>query len=92
MMNPSPVHAPYVSTRWRANVVKVLLIVGAVLSVVSVVAGVLELGLPWLADVEAEDNLGAILFAFSNLGVGLLSILIFLTTVVFFSIWLYRSH
>jgi len=91
-MNPSPVQASYVSPRWRANVVKVLLIAGAVVNAVMLVAEVMEILFPSLAEVETEDNVGAILFAFASLGLALFSIVIFLVTVVFFSIWLYRSY
>src|SRR6185503_20491846 len=92
MMNPSPVHAPYVSARWRSNVVKILLIAGAVVSAVMLMSEVMELLVPSITDVEAEENVAAILFTFFVLGLALFSVLIFFTTVVFFSMWLYRSY
>ena len=91
-MNPSPVRAPYVSARWRATVVKVLLVACAVVSVFAIITDVLSLLFPSLSEIEGEENIGAILFAFAYLGLGLATLLIFLTTVVFFSVWLYRSY
>jgi len=91
-MNPSPYRAPFKSAHLRATIVKILLIVGAAAAGLSLLADALSLAFPPLAeDQELADNpLGAIL-VFIILLLSFLELIIYVTTVVFFSIWLYRA-
>jgi Domain of unknown function (DUF4328) len=90
-MNPSPYPAPFSSAHVRANIVKILLIVGAVATGLSLVAESLSLVFPPLTDdQELSDNpmglaIGLIIFL-----VAIVELVIYLATVVFFCVWLYR--
>ncbi len=90
----SPAPLPrYVPTSSRANIVTVLLIVGAVLSVVSSIISLSELIFPGalFGDEESTDPL-KLAIALLVLGIGLLTIIVYIATVVFFLMWLYRAH
>lgn len=91
-MNPSPYPAPFTSAHIRARIVKILLIVGAVLSVFSFSAEVLSLSFPLLGDdQEVGDNpIGAALMLLILL-LAVLELLIYVSTVIFFCVWLYRA-
>lgn len=90
-MNPSPYPAPFTSAHGRARIVKILLIVGAIATGMSLLAETLSLAFPFTDDQELGDNpMGAavmlIVFLFA-----LLELVIYVTTVVFFCVWLYRA-
>ena len=94
-MNPSPYPAPattFTSAHVRARIVKILLIVGAVLSVISFFAESLSLAFPPLGDEqELGDNpIGAAIMLLIFL-LAVLEILIYLVTAIFFCVWLYRA-
>ena len=91
-MNPSPYRAPFKSAHLRATIVKILLIVGAAAAGLSLLAEALSLVFPPLAeDQELGDNpLGAVLVLLILL-LSFLELIIYVTTVVFFLIWLYRA-
>lgn len=90
-MNPSPYPAPFASAHVRARVVKILLIVGAIVSGISLFAEALSLGFPLSDDQELGDNpIGAAIVIFLFL-VAVLELLIYVSTVVFFCVWLYRA-
>jgi len=90
----SPAPLPrYVPTSSRANIVTILLIVGAVLSVVSSIMSLSELIFPGalFGDEESTDPL-TLALALLALGIGLLTAIVYIATVVFFLMWLYRAH
>ena len=90
-MYPSP--APFTSAHTRANIVKILLIAGAVVTGMSLLAEALSLALPPLTDdQELGDNpmgAGILLVLF---GLSLFELIIYLATIVFFCMWLYRAY
>ncbi len=92
-MNPSPVAARFASAHARARIVKILLIACAVASGMSLVAESLSLAFPPLTDdQELGDNpISAALMALTFL-IAVLDLIIYLTTAVFFLIWLYRAY
>jgi len=83
----------YVPTSSRANIVTVLLIVGAVLSLVSSIISLSELIFPGalFGDEESTDPL-TLAIALLVLGIGLLTAIVYIATVVLFLMWLYRAH
>lgn len=92
-MNPSPYPAPFTSAHLRARIVKILLIVGAVATGISLLAEALSLAFPPLTDdQEFGDNpIGAAIMLIIFL-LALVELIIYLTTVVFFLMWLYRAY
>ena len=92
-MNPSPYPANYTSAHVRARIVKILLTAGAGVAVLSLIAEALSLVFPPVADgQEISDNLmGAAVSIFIVL-LALLDFFIYLATVVFFLMWLYRAY
>src|SRR5678810_863792 len=92
-MNPSPSPAPFTSAHGRASVVKIFLILGAVVTGMSLLAESLSLAFPPLSDdQELEDNLVGAAITISVFLLAILEFIIYLTTVVSFSMWLYRAH
>ena len=90
-MNPTPSPNPFNSAHVRALIVKTLLIVGAVVTGILLVTEVLSLAYP-LTDAQAldENPIGAVVTLLMVL-VGILSLIVYVTTVVFFLMWLYRA-
>lgn len=84
-------HKPYVSAHNRARLITVLLIVGAVISLVTIPSHVLDLYVqPFAEDQEISDNPSGFL-ALALTGVlGLTAIAVYIATVVVFLMWLYR--
>jgi hypothetical protein len=84
-------HRPYVSAHNRARLVTVLLIVGAVISLLTIPSHVLDLYVdPLGEDQEISDNPSGFL-ALALTGVlGLAAIAVYIATVVVFLMWLYR--
>ncbi|MGH9967641.1 MAG: DUF4328 domain-containing protein [Pyrinomonadaceae bacterium] len=83
----------YVSAHSRARVTKALLIAGAIVSAASMLVSVLELLFPPISDDDQlSDNLGGYAIALLQMGLGSLQLLIYVATVVFFLMWLYRSY
>ena len=92
-MNPSPYAAPFTSAHVRAFIVKILLIVGAVVSGMSLLAEALSFAFPPLTeDQELGENLIGAALTFAIFLFALLDLIIYLATVVFFLIWLYRAY
>ena len=83
----------YVSTSFRARIVTVLLIIGAFVSLAATLLAVAELVVPGelFGDGESEDPLTLVLALFA-IGLALLEIVVYIATVVFFLMWLYRSR
>ncbi|MCM3900346.1 MAG: DUF4328 domain-containing protein [Pyrinomonadaceae bacterium] len=82
----------YVSPRLRARLTKALLIVGVIVTTVSMVMGALELVFPAFSDEGEIEDIGGFVVALAQLGVGSLQILIYIATVILFLMWLYRSY
>ena len=92
-MNPSPYPAPYNSAHGRARIVKILLAVGAIATAMSLLCEALSLAFPPLREEqELGDNpIGAVVVLLTAL-VALLEFFIYLVTVIFFLMWLYRAY
>lgn len=91
-MNPSPYPAPFTSAHGRAFIVKILLIIGAVATGISLLTEVLSLTFPLTDDQELADNpLGAAVVLISFL-FAVLELIIYVATIVFFLMWLYRAY
>src|SRR6185369_16058382 len=92
-MNSSVSPAPFNSAHFRASIVKILLAVGAIVTGISLLAEALSLALPPLTeDQELSDNpMGAIIGLVIFL-LALLEFVIYITTVVFFLMWIHRAY
>lgn len=91
-MDPYPYRAAFTSAHIRANIVKILLVVGAIVTGLSMLVEAVSLAIPPLTeDQEPGDNPMALAIGLLMLLVGILSILIYIATVIFFLIWLYRA-
>ena len=91
--NPDTFQRPYVSAHSRARTTSVLLMVGAAVSLASVLLSVLVFVVPDLALPEDEINDPQILLvALLELGLGLMQVVISIATIVVFLMWLYRSY
>ena len=90
---PAPAfQAKYVSTHKRAQIVGILLMVGMALSVISLVFSLIEYAFPELIDFDAETpGAATIVIALLVMGLALLEIGVYIATIVFFLMWLYRS-
>ena len=91
-MNPSP-NSPFTSAHLRARIVKILLIIAAIAAGMSLLTEAVSLAFPPLTEEEelGENPMGAAIMLLMFL-LGVLELMIYLTTVVFFSIWLYRAY
>lgn len=92
-MNPSPYPVPFKSAHVRARIVKILLIVGAIAAGMSFFTEALSFAFPPLTEEqELGDNpAGAVIMLVMFL-IALLELTIYVATVVFFLVWLYRAH
>ena len=85
--------APFSSAHVRANIVKVLLVVGAVVTAVSLLTEALSLAFPPLTeDQELGDNPFGVALALIGFLVAVAELIIYVATVVFFCVWLYRAY
>ncbi|HSE15626.1 MAG TPA: DUF4328 domain-containing protein [Pyrinomonadaceae bacterium] len=98
-MNPSPISTPFISAHdftsghGRATIVKVLLIVGAVATGMSILADALSFVFPPVAeDQEVGENLMGAALMLVTLLLMVLELIIYVTTVVFFCMWLHRVY
>ena len=92
-MNPSPHPAPFTSAHGRARIVKILLIVGVVATGMSLLAEALSLVFPPLAeDQELGDNPIGLVVTLLTFLLAVLDLIIYVATVVFFCVWLYRAY
>ena len=92
-MNPSPFPERFISAHIRANIVKILLIAGAIVAAISLVAEAISLAVPPLTEeTDVTENPLAFVLALIIFLLAVLTVLIYIATVVFFSIWLYRSY
>lgn len=97
-MNPSPYpaptyRAPFTSAHTRAGIVKVLLIIGAVASALLLLSEALTLAIPPIAeDQEVGDNPAGLAIVLIVSLLALLNLAVYVATVIFFAVWLYRSY
>ena len=92
-MNPSPFPAPFSSAHVRANIVKILLIVGAFVTGISLLAEALSLAFPPLRDdQELGDNPMGVALVLIVFLLALIEFFIYVATIVVFLMWLYRAH
>src|SRR5690348_10624252 len=92
-MNPSPTPAPFTSAHTRATITKALLVAGAVIAGLMLVIETLTFVYPLpTEDQELDQNVIGAVLAILLVLVGLLAFVVYLTTVVFFLMWLYRSN
>lgn len=92
-MTPSPYSARFVSAHDRARIVKILLIVGAIATALSLVAEALSLTFPPITEEQelADNPMGAVIVMMVLL-LAVLELIIYLATVVFFCMWLHRAY
>jgi uncharacterized protein DUF4328 len=92
-MNPSPYRAPFTSAHGRALMVKILLVIGAITAGASLLAETLSLAVPPVTDdPDLGDNpMSAVLALLIGL-LAVLEFLVYVTTAVFFLMWLYRAN
>ena len=96
-MNPSPYPgtypAPFASAHTRANIVKICLIVGAIVSGLMLLGESISLAIPPLSDnQEIGDNPMGFAITMLLLLIALPTVLVYVATVIFFCVWLYRSY
>ena len=92
-MNPYPPTAPFTSAHGRALIVKILLVVGVIVTGLGLVAESISLTLPPLSeDQELGDNPAGIAVALIVFLLAVLEVIVKLATAIFFSIWLYRAY
>ncbi len=91
---PPPVFgATYVSSHKRAQIVRALLIAGIVLSIFSIAFGLIDYSFPQFTNFEDKNPSPAIIvIGLLILGLALLEIGVYIATIVFFLMWLYRSY
>lgn len=92
-MNSSLSPAPFNSAHFRAGIVKILLAVGALATGISLLAEALSLAVPPLSEEqELGDNMMGAAIALVIFLLAILEFIIYVTTVVFFLMWLYRAY
>ena len=91
-MNPSPYPAPFSSAHGRARIVKILLVVGAIATGLLLLAEAVSLAFPLTDEQELAENPMAIAIVFIVFLIAVFSLIIYLATIVFYLVWLYRAH
>ena len=92
-MNPSPLTPQYNPAQTLARIVRLLLVVVAIVSGLSLISsGVAFLLPPFTGEEEFGENLGGLALALLDLGIALASFLVYLASAIFFLVWLYRSY
>lgn len=92
-MTPSPYSVRFVSAHDRARIVKILLVVGAIATALSLVAEALSLTFPPITEEQelADNPMGAVIVMMVLL-LAVLELIIYIATVVLFCMWLHRSY
>ncbi len=92
-MTPSTYPPRFTSAHPRARIVKILLIVGVFAAAMSLLADVFSFALPPLSeDQEFGDNPAGGALMLITFGLALFEAIVYVTTAVFFLMWLYRSY
>ncbi|HKO45488.1 MAG TPA: DUF4328 domain-containing protein [Pyrinomonadaceae bacterium] len=98
MFSPAPYpstpsfNTPYKSAHKRAQIVRLLLIVGAALNAVMLVFYFIHYVAPETVITDDTTEPTAIIIALMEGGVALLSVGVYIATIVFFSMWIYRAN
>lgn len=93
MNSLTPPPAPFISAHGRARIVEILLIVGAITTGLSLLLEALSLLSPApLEDQELSENLMGTVILVAAFMLTIFDVIIYLVTVVFFLIWLYRAY
>ena len=98
MFSPAPypskpsVQTPYKSAHQRARIVRILLIVGAALNAVMLLFYFVHYVAPETMITDDSTEPVTIIIALMEGGVALLSIGIYIATIVFFLMWIYRAN
>jgi Domain of unknown function (DUF4328) len=91
-MTPSPYPVPFNSAHIRANIVKILLIVGAIATGISLVTESLSVAFPFGENDDVSLNPTGFFVALITFLFAVFELLIYLATVVCFCVWLYRAY
>lgn len=92
-MTPSPYPVPFKSAHLRANIVRVLLIIGAIAAAISLITDSLSIAFPPITEnEELGDNPAGFAIALVIFLLGVFELIVYVTTVVFFAVWLYRAY
>jgi len=92
-MNSSLSPTPFNSAHFRASITKILLAVGAIAAGISLLADALSLAFPPLTEEqELSDNMMGAAIALVIFLLAILEFVIYITTVVFFLMWLHRAY
>ena len=92
-MQPSPYRPPFVSAHVRARIVKILLIVGGIVAVLLLLIEAVSLAIPPLGEEqEPGDNPLGVAVALLMFLIAIPTIIIYIATVVFYAVWLYRAY
>jgi len=92
-MIPSTSPRPFTSAHVRANIVKILLIVGAIATGMSLLADALSLAFPPLTeDQELADNVTGAALMFITFLLAVIELILYVATVIVFCMWLYRAY
>lgn len=92
-MNPSLSPAPFHSAHFRASIVKILLAIGAIVTGISLLAEALSLAAPPFTEgQELSDNMMGAAIGLVIFLMAILETIIYITTVVFFLMWIYRAY
>ena len=92
-MQPSPFRPIFISAHVRARIVKILLIVGAIVAVLSLLIETISLAIPPIVeDQELGDNPSGVVITLLIVLIAIATSIIYIATVVFYAVWLYRAH
>ncbi len=91
-MYPSPYPAPFTSAHGRANIVKILLAVGAIATGISLLVETLSIAVPFSEGDEVDANPMGFALALIIFLLAVFELLLYIATVVFFCVWLYRAY
>ena len=90
---PAPGFQPtYVSTHKRAQIVRILLLVGVVLSTITLIFYAIHLLAPGTVITDDTSEPAIIILALMEGGVALMELAIYIATIVVFLMWMYRSY
>ena len=84
--------AKYISTHKRAKIVRLLLLVGIALSAFTLLFNIVHLLAPGTVITDETSEPTTIILALMEGGVALMEIAVYIATIVFFLMWMYRSY
>ena len=98
MFSPSPYtpapgfQAQYVSTHKRAQIVRILLLVGVALSTITLIFFAIHFLAPGTVITDDTSEPAIIILALMEGGVALMELAVYIATIVVFLMWMYRSY